>query len=397
LPWTTLENNFRALVYGLLCGLPLTAMAADGEQELEEAVPLDVPVTTTPAAASTMDQPYRYRGYALAEWSNLIPDAAALKTRDQSLTEANASGSMAFGNGLHLFGDLTGTYHFRDESGNVLLNQAGVRYATGSWELLLGKERARKSPGMVVSPSDFLFPNDSLPGMREQRAGVWMARASWQVPGHSVDAIYLHNLIVNDPGFPDDHEVRRGAALRYFRQSSAFDAGANYAVIDGEHAAGGWAQTYILKTTKLYVDAAYRESERILNQNVRDVTKILVGVNYEGYSDGLFRLEILANNRGLDGTVVAAPGTADAFGALDSIFYRRWYGIASVQFSDLWKESVFTLNHIRAVEYSEWIWLARYEIPLTRHQAIGTMLGFFHQLATIPDATLVTFDWKYTF
>ena len=392
-----MENNFRAVVYGMLCGLPLTAAAVSGEQDLDEAVPLDVPVIAAPAAAGSLDRPYRYRGYALAEWSNLIPDAAALKTRDQSLTEANASGSMAFDNGLQVFGDLTGTYHFRDESGNVLLNQTGVRYTSGSWELLLGKERARKSPGMVVSPSDFLFPNDSLPGLREQRTGVWMARASWQVPGHSADAIYLHNLVVNDQGFPDDDQTRRGAVLRYFRQSSAFDAGMNYAVIDGEHAAGGWAQTYIMKTTKLYLDAGYRESEWILNQSARDVTKILVGVNYEGYSDGLFRLEVLANNRGLEGALGAVPGTADAFGVLDSVFYRRWYGIANLQFSDLWKESVFTLNHIRAFEYSEWIWMARYEVPLTRHQAIGSMLGLFHKLAGIPDATLVTLDWKYTF
>ena len=380
----------------MLCGLPLTVAAASGEQDLDEAVPLEVPVIAAPAT-STLDRPYRYRGYALAEWSNLIPDATALKTRDQSLIEANASGSMAFGNGLQAFGDLTGTYHFRDESGNVLLNQAGVRYASGSWDLLLGKERARKSPGMVVSPSDFLFPNDSLPGMRELRAGVWMARASWQVPGHSVDAIYVYNLAVNDQGFPDDDQTRRGASLRYFRQSSAFDAGMNYAGIDGEHAAGGWAQTYVMKTTKLYLDAAYRESEQILNQSPRDVTKVLVGANYEGYSDGLFRVEVLANNRGLEGAVAVVPATTNAFGVLDSVFYRRWYGIASVQFSDLWKESVFTLNHIRAFEYSEWIWMARYELPLTRHQAIGSMLGLFHKLAGIPDAKLVTLDWKYTF
>ena len=121
---------------------------------------------------------------------------------------------------------------------------------------------------------------------------------------------------MNDQGFPDDDQTRRGAVLRYFRQSSAFDAGMNYAVIDGEHAAGGWAQTYIMKTTKLYLDAGYRESEWILNQSARDVTKVLVGVNYEGYSDGLFRLELLANNRGLEGALAAVPATADAFGVL---------------------------------------------------------------------------------
>lgn len=377
--------------------LSMAANAASDERELDEAVPLEAPVATAPEPAAALDQTYRYRGYALAEWSNLIPDATALKTRDQSLAEANGSGSMALRSGVQLFGDVTGTYHFRAESGNILLNQAGVRYGTGAWELLLGKERARKSPGMVVSPSDFLFPNDSLPGMREQRAGAWMARASWQVPGHSVDAIYLHNLAVNDQGMPDDDQTRRGAALRYFRQSSAFDAGVNYAAIEGEHAAGGWAQTYLLKTTKVYLDAAYLESDRILNQTVRDVTKVLVGASYEGYSDGLFRLEVMANNRGLEGVVGIVPGTTDASGVLNSVFYRGWYGIASVQFSDLWKESVFTLNHIRALEYSEWVWMARYEVPLTRHQAIGSMLGFFHKLATIPDATLVTLDWKYNF
>lgn len=111
----------------------------------------------------------------------------------------------------------------------------------------------------------------------------------------------------------------------------------------------------------------------------------------------MFRLEVLANNRGLDGAVAVVPGTTDASGVLNTVFYRSWYGIASAQFSDLWKESVFTLNHIRALDYSEWVWMARYEVPLTRHQTIGSMLGFFHKLATIPDATLVTLDWKYNF
>jgi hypothetical protein len=387
----------RARLLGLMLMLPVAAHAAGGEHELEEATPLDIPATAAPVPAVAMDSSYRYRGYALAEWANLIPDSASLKTRDQSLAEANASGSVSFRNGVQLFGDVTGTYRLRAEAGNVLLNQAGVRYGAGPWELLLGKERARKSPGMVVSPSDFLFPNDSLPGMREQRAGVWMARASWQVPGHSADVIYLHNLAVNEQGMPDDDPIRRGVALRYFRQSSAFDAAANYAAIEGEHAAGGWVQTYILKTTKVYLDAAYRETDRILNQTVHDVTRVLAGASYEGYSDGLFRLEVYANNRGLDGPVAVPPAPASVFALLDTIFYRRGYGIASVQFSDLWKESVLTLNHIRALEYPEWVWMARYEIPLTRHQAIGTTLGRFNKLATIPDATLVTLDWKYNF
>jgi hypothetical protein len=380
----------------VLAVLVPAAQAATGD-ELEEAKPLEAPVATAPAAEHAIDRPYRYRGYALGEWANLIPDSSQLKTRDQSLAEVNGSGSVSFQTGFQLFGDLTGTYRFRIEDGDLLLNQLGVRYRRGPWEGLAGKERARKSPGMVLSPSDFLFPNDSLPGLREQREGVWMARGSWLAPGHSVDVIYAPNLVVNDQGLPDDDETRRAAALRYFRQSSAFDAGANLATIDGDPAAGFWGQTYLFKTTKIYLDAAWRDTDQVLNRTVHDASKALAGVSYEGYSHGTFRLEVYANNRGLEGTVTAAPAAAGASDPFNNIFYRRGYGIASVQLTDLWRESAFTLNHIRAFEYSEWVWVARYELPLTAHQAVGTTVARFHGLATTPDATLATLDWKYTF
>lgn len=389
-----------------LIGVPLLLLATQGAiaaDDIEEAVPLEAPPAATPAPdinpAANANESYQYRGYLLGEWSNLIPESesAMIKNRDLSLAEANLSGSASYRNGVQLFGDVTGTYRFRSTDGTGMVNQAGVRYRQRSGEFLLGKERARRSPGMVVSPSDFLYPNDSLPGLREQRQGVWQARVSWQTLGQSADVLYLPNLNVDEHGLPDNSNRRQGAALRYFRQSSAFDFSASYASIESDHAAGFWAQTYIARTTKLYLDAAYLESDRILNQTVQEVTKVLAGASYEGYSDGTFRLEAFANNRGLDGTVMPPPPPAGSAGLLDNIFYRRLYGIASVQFSNLWRESVFTLNHIRALDYPEWVWVARYELPLSRHQAVGTMLGRFNNLVTQPYATLVSLDWKYTY
>jgi hypothetical protein len=379
----------------LLCLWPLMVFAA--ADDLEEAAPLAAPNVAPPTPM--VDLPYRYRGYVLGEWSTLYPESRLLKNRDQSLVEANGSGSWSFPDGWQLFGDATGTYRLRPEAGNVILNQGGVRYRAEPLELMFGKERARKSPGMVLSPSDFLFRNDALPGMREQRIGVWMARASWLIPAQSADVIYVHNLATNDQGMPADDTTQRGVALRYFYQSTAFDVAANYASIEGDHSVGGWAQTYVWKTTKIYVDAAYRESDRILNQTVYDATKVLVGASYEGYSHGTFRFEIYDNNRGLDGPVLflPPPGGMTALDALDNIFYRRWYGLASVQLTDLWHDSSFTLNHIRALDYPEWVWMMRYEVPLTNHQLVGVTLARYNGMASVPDATQAMLDWKYSY
>lgn len=374
----------------------MTARAATVD-DLEEAAPIEAPAAATTAPAAAPDGPYRYRGYLLAEWANLDPDSSRLETRDLSLAEANASGSISYRNGVQLFGDATGTWRFDDEDGNLLLNQAGVRYRAGPWELLAGKERARKSPGMVVSPSDFLFPNDSLPGLREQREGVWMARASWLVPGHSLDAIHSPNLTVDEKGLPDEDATREATVLRYFRQSTAFDAGVNLATIEGDRATGFWVQTYVMKTTKIYLDAARLDADRILNRTVEDATKVLAGASYEGYSHGTFRLEIYDNNRGLEGTVIAPPAASGVFDPLNNVFYRRRYGIASAQLTELWRESTFTLNHIRALDFPESVWVARYEVPLTDHQAVGSTVARFDGLATTPDSVLATLDWKYTF
>jgi len=391
-----LENSARATTILLLAlAWPFAASGATVD-DLEEATPIEAPAAPAEAPTTTHEAPYRYRGYGLLEWANRIPGARNQKTRDLSLVEANASGTWNSGHGLQWFGDVTGTYFVRAEEGLLRLNQTGLRYRTGPWEVAVGRERARKSPGLVISPSDFLFPNDSLPGMRELREGVWLARGSWQVPGHSADAIYLHNLVTEEHGWPDDDARQRGGVIRYFRQSSAFDAALNIAVIEGDKSVGAWIQTYVFKTTKLYADTAWRETDRILSQPVEEVARVLLGASYEGETYGTFRLEVLHNNRGLEGMVAAAP-SASVTDLLSSIFYRPNYAIASVQFSDLWRESSFTLNHIRAFDYPEWLWMARYEVPVTGHQLVGTTLARFHGLATMPDATLITLDWKYSY
>jgi len=380
---------------GLVLAGPATVLAAVGD-DFEEAKPIEAPTAPTAVPTPPTDLPYRYRGYGLLEWANRYPDASNQKTRDFSLAEVNGSGHWNPGYGLQLFGDVTGTYYFRSEDGLLRLNQIGLRYRNGPWELAAGRERARKSPGLVISPSDFLFPNDSLPGMRELREGVWLARGSWQVPGHSADAIYVHNLITEEHGWPDRDQRERGGVLRYFRQSSAFDAALNAAALEGDVSVGAWAQTYVFKTTKLYVDAGYREIDRLLGRPVKDVVRTLVGASYEGETYGTFRLEYLHINDGIEGAVTAPPSTS-VTDILNSIFYRPRNAIASVQLSDLWHESSFTLNHIRALDYSEWLWMIRYDLPVTNHQIVGTTLARFHGLATMPDATLITVDWKYSY
>jgi len=392
-----LENSPRTTTTLLLLVLawPVAAISA-ARDDLEEATPIEAPVAQAVAPPASHDLPYRYRGYGLLEWANRIPDARDQKTQDLSLVEINASGTWNSSHGLQWFGDVTGSYFVRAEEGLLRLNQVGLRYRTGPWEFAVGRERARKSPGLVISPSDFLFPNDSLPGMRELREGVWLARGSWQVPGHSADVIYLHNLVTEEHGWPDDDARQRGGVFRVFRQSTAFDAALNVAVIEGDTSVGAWLQTYVFKTTKLYVDSAFRQTDRILDVPVEDVTRVLLGASYEGETYGTFRLEYLHNTRGLEGVVMAAPSTS-VTDLLGSIFYRPNYAIASLQFSDLWRESSFTLNHIRAFDYSEWLWMARVEVPVTSHQLIGTTLARFHGLATMPDATLITLDWKYSY
>jgi hypothetical protein len=374
--------------------LPLLAEAAPTDDP-EEAVPLTPP--TAPAAAAAIEERLRYRGYLLAEGSKLVTDLDPLETSDLSTVEANVSATLAFHNGVQLFGDVTGTHAFYANVTTTMLNQAGLRYGTDPWQFALGKERTRKSPGLVVSPSDFLFANDALPGLREQRQGVWQLRASWQTIGQAADAIYLPNLEVDEHGLPDEDRRRRGAAWRYFRQGSAFDVAASYARIEGDGSIGGWMQAYATRSVKLYLDAARLETDQVLDRTVRDATQLLLGASYEGVRDATFRAEAYYNQKGLEGAVTVPGGAASAARLLDNILFRRRHAILSAQFTDLWREAVFTLNHIRALDYPEWALLARYEIPVGAHQALGATLGAVKNLLGVPSGTLMTLDWKYTF
>lgn len=377
----------RVVLAAFALGLALGAHAAE---EIEEAVPLapegvaSPPPATAPAAGSAL----RYRGYALIEYAWTRSDRTGASTGSFPDAEVGAAWTYQGSGGLQAFLDVTVAYRDTPVTRTSLLNQGGLRLSEGRWQFALGKERSRKSPGLIVSPSDFLYPIENLPGQREQRAGIWQGRASWVGETNQVDVLILPDLVVDEHGLPSKDETRSGGAARWFYLSRDFDVGLTLARIEADNYAGGFVQTFV-GATKVYAEYGFREQETLLGVNRSDVSTALLGASHEGVPDLTLKLEYYYNGAGLRGLMppTTMPG---------NIFYRRHYVIAHASAINLWRTSTLSGVLIRALGEDDRTALVRYDLPLSARQTAGFGYGAA-RLAIIGERTRnLWVDWKFS-
>jgi len=368
------------------------AHAAD--EAIEEATPLASPTTAEATlVVPTPESAWRLRGYGLLEYAQTWLPASATPIRSAPNAEFGLSGRYAAPSGWQGFGDATGSYTRNPEEENLLLNQAGVRGGTGSWQWAVGKERSRLAPGLILSPSDFLYPQENLPGQREQRAGIWQVRASWTDSPWQSDFLWLPNMSVDAHGWPDERTRRAGAAWRGFYLARAVDVGLSAARIGQTEHAGMFVQGFFAHVTKSYVEYGRRRDAPDAAPDAG--TRVLAGLSHEGIADLRLRAEYYWN--GAASTPGAGPPQSRFVNGTPQFFERGRYGLLHAARTNLWHESSLSAIYARAAGADDRLGFLRYDLPLTAHQNVGIGGGRVHW--TAPEQTLrrVAADWKYSF
>lgn len=341
---------------------------------LEASTPMDSASSNVvePAEASV---PMRARGYGLL-------DARIRKHQPQDDVTTNAPNaelSLALdydlAAGLSVFTEGRGFYEDATEQVSGVFDQGGLRYRPiDALVLVVGKERNRRAPGLIVSPSDFLHSNESVPGLRQERSGVWLARASLQDQKYSLDLIVLPVNKQTPAGFLADDSDYLGVAVRYFqRLPGGIDVGVDVGSIDEELKAGSFIQTIVAQAWKLYAEAGYDEKTKSTDQ--------LFGVGYEGSSNFTVRTEWYSQ---AESAIAASP-----------LFIDRSYSISSLSFVEIFDRFNVTDTFVRSLASERYFNLMRLDwLVSARHVAGITLINIEPNQAMTWQAIV---DWKVNF
>lgn len=278
------------------------------------------------------------------------------------------------------------------------LDQAGLRtQLTESWSLAIGKERNRRSPGLIISPSDFIHSRQNLPGTPEERAGVWLARISHMVANRGIEFVALPFRYEKDNGIPDverssvhlDAERPAGFVVRSFARTAGFDFAIDAATLLDHFVAGANIQRVSSGGWKSYVEAGWKSDTR--------TPDFLAGAGYEASSDWTGRVEFYHHGSGLD-----RDGIRHMTSPPTSIFPRRDYVIANITFPDLYDRFNLIETWIRGIEDRGWINLTRAEwIAGGAHVAGFTLMHISRnphtQFERRPFDWQAEADWKISF
>lgn len=371
--------------------LLVVGFAAQAEEPVEEAVPMDEFEVTSAPAAQDKGIKGNYAGYLLLEHRQAIHDTDPWQSDRTTLAEGNLNGSLKFNGGIKVYGDVTSVYTW-DDRNHWTLNQVGLHYFGDHWQLSAGRELSRKSPGLILSPSDFIYADKSLPGDREQRQGRWQARAAYLTTGLSLEVLYLPNLVLDQHGLPDGRRSPAGMAARYFQQFGILDLALNYARLDDQHHIGGFVQGYAGKTFKLYLDLGYRE---FIGGSRR---RALTGISYEALSDFTARVEFFYQDPDQIEPIPVYPfDNSQALLATGEIFVDHAYFITSLAWVRLWRDSSVIFNYVTATELAQELYMVRADLPLSSHQVIGLSARYLPRLIANQDIRVASVDWKYAF
>jgi|GEM_PF-3282457 len=325
---------------------------------------------------------------------------------------ANLSGDCAPSDWTQIFGDVTGNYLGQDKKRTAHLNQAGVRLRpVDSLVVAFGKERNRRAPGLIVSPSDFIHSAQNLPGTEEQKTGEWLARLSWQESGQTTDLFILPVDATIENGMPAKDPKHRGSAVRVFRQFSNFDLSLAIGDLDETKKAGISSQGFLTGSWRVYGEAGYSEESPFLRYARRHSGSYLIGTGYDATKYSV-RLEYYENSAGLSKAEFDAllfafshpmPGRGtQAPEALAGPFLRQKYVIANFNLIEVFDRFNLTETLIAGTEDSSWLALSRFEWLVNPRNVAGATLknfdkredGQFFARHSDWEASL---DWKWSF
>lgn len=324
----------------------------------------------------------------------------------------NFSGDYKIQNDSFVLVDFLGNYDAKNKEGNQFLNQAGFRSrVSDTVQYFLGKERNRRSPGLMVAPSDFIYSNSNLPGQREDRRGVWLGRVSYQVISGSADVLVLPVQSETSEGLPQSKQNSAEGAIRGMYQFNGFDLSLMIGRYLGINRVGASVQTLLANKYKIYLEHGTQSEVTIYNNKTKDQpSQTLLGFGYEGSEDFSLRLEYFQNGQGLNSDEFNQmmrlrslfPNQFTSSALAVSPFVRQKYLISSLSFPELKKKFNITVSGIKCLEDDSVLGLTRLEyiagdkvlVGLSYTQVQGGTGSQFQYRSFNSQTTL---DFKYSF
>lgn len=355
-----MRTRVLTIALSVLAGLQASKARAQAsaEDDLGEAAGL-APSTSEPLPAKPPGgtSGRAWRAYALLDWrwrssGSREDDAGAASYGPNG--EIGAAASAEPGDAWTVFAEGRGVYDDETERSQGLLDQGGGRWRPSESVLLvLGKERNRRAPGLIVSPSDFLHSSQSAPGLREERRGVWLGRLAWQTEAQSADVIALPVSKEKDTGLPAEDSEYAGTAIRYFaRLPRGVDLGVDMGRSGSELKAGAFLQTIAWNVWKLYGETGY--------DGASESGSHLLGLSYEGSSTYVARAEWYGRDRDW---LPPSP-----------LFADRAYAILSVGAVELADTVNLTGTLVRSLETTRFATVTRAEWLVGDRHVVGATL-----------------------
>lgn len=281
------------------------------------------------------------------------------------------SGDYRIQNDTFVLVDAVGNYDAKSKSGSQFLNQAGFRSRlSDKVQYFIGKERNRRSPGLIVSPSDFIFSNTNLPGQREDRRGVWQGRVSYQVINGSADILVLPVQHETSEGLPRSQENSTEGVVRGMYQLNGLDLSFMVGRYLGMSRAGASIQTLVENKYKIYLEHGVQNEVTIYNNTTKaQPSQTLLGFGYEGSEEFSLRFEYFQNGQGLNSDEfnqmmqmrALFPSQFTSSASVVSPFVRQKYLISSLSFPELKKKYNVTVSGIKCLEDDSLLALTRLE------------------------------------
>lgn len=359
---------------------------------------------------------YKHRGYVLME-GRQIHKANERAVLPSGSLEIGYSGSLHM-HDIELYMDGNGSYNSSPTARTEgYLNLLGVRYRPlDSVLLVAGKERNRRSPGLVYSPGDFLHRSASAPGNQEDRQGIWLYRASYQQPSFTLDLILLPFSKETSDGFPDKDSKHYGQIVRGYSRISKIEMGLSYGELNERNHMGLFFQTFIADVWKLYAEYGAEEKKQVFIWNREKFSSWLIGGSYEGSSDFSIHAEYLEfpdmlNDKEADtlsmllsdhNAANSLPVMTENRPSLQSLFFRRRYALFSFSFMEFMDRINFFSTYIRSLEDHSSAGIYRSEYIFDSDLTLGLAYTVFsdnmdHSVNLKPFKDQVTLDLRWSF